>query len=240
MARTFPWFAQFWTVREEAAQGNREREQLAKALEVLANPVRLDLLHRLGQPAFMPDLVKEFDMTRQALKKHLDALASVELIHSQQGRRGALPATEYTASPAGLFALKESVHALAVRVDPAILPPAQTIAEDRPLPRPPTDGAGLLLVHGDQPGRWYALKPKNDWVLGRDNRADVSLHYDPFASGRHAMLRRSADTWALTDLHSTNGTRVNFRPIQAGEPVPVRPGDLLTVGKSHLLLRDQA
>lgn len=237
-ANVFPSPANSPSVAAEELTPDTSGNELARALEALANPVRVDLLHRLGRPAFMPDLAKEFGITRQALKKHLDALEAVGLVVSRTSRRGALPATEFAANPTGLFALKENVLAIAVTVDPSTLPPQATRPTEGPTGRAPTNAAGLLLVHGDQRGRWFPLGPKLSWILGRDARADISLPYDPFASARHAMLRRGQNGWTITDLHATNGTHVNFRPIPEGETVDVRPGDLLTIGKSHLLLRE--
>ena len=207
-------------------------------MEVLASDVRLRLLHRLSTPAFVPDLAAEFKLTRQAIQKHLDALESAGLIVGASSRRGALRAREYRAHPAGLFAFKESVLDIALAADAGSLPPTPT------LPAPTGEngragiGTGLLLVHGDQPGRWFALAPRGSAVLGRDASVEVPLTYDPFASGRHALLRHAPSGWTLTDLQSTNGTRVNFRRLGSGETVPLHRGDLLTIGKSHLLFRD--
>lgn len=213
-------------------------EDLARALESLSNPVRIALLHRLGTPSFMPDLATEFAMTRQALKKHLDDLEEMGLVLARQSRRGVLRATEYCANPAGLFALKESILALAITTDPATLPPAATLPSIARKPSNLASGPGLLLVHGDTPGKWFALGGKTSWIMGRDAKADVSLSYDAFASARHAMLRKGPNGWTLTDLRSTNGTRVNFQPLPTGETVGIAHGDLVTVGKSHLLMRD--
>lgn len=217
---------------EAAPQGD-----LAKVMEVLASDVRLALLHRLGRPAFVPDLAREMGMTRQALKKHLDALEGAGLVVATPSRRGPLRATEYTAHPAGLFAFKEHVLGLAVAADPAMLPPRDTLPSLAAPASHAGAGTGLLLVHGDQPGRWFPLA-RASVVLGRDPHADVPLAWDPFASARHALLRKGAVGWTLTDLESTNGTRVNFQKVRPGESVPVRAGDLLTVGKSHMILRD--
>lgn len=211
--------------------------ELSRWLTALSSPVRVGLLHRLGRAAFMPDLAKEFEVSRQALKKHLDDLVDVGLVTARSARRGALPATEYVANPAGLFAFKEAVQAIAVTADPSALPPASTRRSGARRDGGPGSGAGLLLVHGDTPGRWFALEPRLSWVVGRDPKADIPLAYDAFASARHAMVRRGRDGWTVTDLQSTNGTHVNFRPIPAGETVELRPGDVLTVGKSHLVLR---
>lgn len=216
----------------------REQTGLAKALEALANPLRITILHRLATPAFMPDLAQELQMTRQAIKKHLDALEAVGLIVSTPGRRGALRAMEYRTNPAGLFAFKEEVWELAIPADPANVPPANTLPAAGQSQAGAGRGYGLLLVHGDQPGRWFPLNTRSPNVLGRDPKVDVSIAYDAYASARHALLRQSPGGWTLTDLQSTNGTRVNFRPVAAGETVSLRPGDLITAGKSHMLLRE--
>lgn len=215
-----------------------EKDALAKALEALANPLRLSILHRLARPAFMPDLAQELGMTRQAIKKHLDALEEIGLIVASPSRRGALRAMEYAANPAGLFAFKMSVLELAVDTDPAMLPPATTMPATPQSPTGTGHGFGLLLVHGDLPGRWFPLNPRTSSVLGRDPKAEIPLAYDAFASSRHALLRFAPGGWTLTDLQSTNGTRVNFRPVKPGETTALRQGDLITIGKSHLLLRD--
>jgi hypothetical protein len=137
-------------------------------------------------------------------------------------------AREYRADPAGLFALKESV----LEIDPARppLPPAPVVVSG--------SGAGLLLVHGDRPGRWFPVPPRGASIVGRDAEASVPLAYDPFASGRHALLRLAPAGWTLTDLRSAHGTSVNFRRLGPGETVAIRSGDLLTVGRSRLLFRD--
>lgn len=214
-----------------------ELDGIVRVLEVLSSPTRLDLLHRLATPSFVPDLAKSLGFTRQTLQRHLDELVAVGLVHASPARRGALPATQYVANPSGLFAFKENVKGIAAP-DPKLLPALPTLVSE-PGPRASgRHGAGLLLVHGDVPGRWFPLQGGPAWVVGRDARDDVPLTYDPFASVRHAMLKREGDVWKLTDLRSTNGTSVNFVPLAPGEATVVRSGDVITVGRSHLVLRD--
>jgi hypothetical protein len=68
-------------------------------------------------------------------------------------------------------------------------------------------------------------------VMGRMPECDVVLA-DPNVSRRHAEVRRAGDAIVVTDLGSTNGTRVN------GEPVRERAlasGDEITVGSSTVV-----
>lgn len=188
----------------------------------------------------MPELVDEIKITRQALKKHLDELEDVDLIIAKPSRRGALPATEYRTNPAGLFAFKENVRGIAVFTDPRNMPPLPTITVHHDGSTAPTGASGLLLVHGDQPGKWFGMPAAGNVVIGRDVVADVPLVYDACASSRHALLRRGPSTWTLTDLRSTNGTTLNYRPVPPGQAITLRSGDLITIGRSHLLFRDGA
>lgn len=222
----------------EAAEAQSHRKDLVRVLEALSNATRLEILDRLARPAFIPDLARALGVTRQTIRKHLDALEEVGLIIARPSRRGALPATEYLANPAGLFTFKEGIQSLALVADASLLPPQPTLRGAEATSDARLEGRGLLLVHGDAPGRWFPLAAGSSWVLGREAGDDVALPYDPFASGRHALLRRDASGWTVVDLQSTNGTFVNFRPLARGESRVVRPGDLLTIGHSHLLLRD--
>jgi hypothetical protein len=220
----------------EFAEGD---ETLAVTFEALANPLRLSLLRRLARPAFMVDVTKDLDLTRQALKRHLEVLESAGLVEARPTRRGALPATAYVASPTGLFAFKETVAGLALPVDPALLgafPTRDTPGAARP---PARTGPGLLLVHGDVPGRWFPLDGGSH-IVGRDPRGGIGLPYDPFASTRHAHVLREGAAWRVTDLHSRNGTLLNFERLAPGETRDLRTGDVLTIGRSRLVFRDGA
>lgn len=226
-------------MREEAAAaGSAAHGELVRAFEALSNPLRVAMLHRLAQPAFAPDLAEEFGITRQAVRRHLDAMETVGLIVGRPARRGALPATEYVASPAGLFAFKESVCGLALPTDPAREQLARTRPGGEANPAARREGPGLLLVHGDAPGRWFAVARDKACVLGRDARDDVALPYDPFASARHAMIAREGAGWIVTDLHSTNGTLLDFERLAPGGTRALQPGSVVGIGRSRLIFQD--
>ena len=91
------------------------------------------------------------------------------------------------------------------------------------------DGGFLAeLVMPD--GRRVALGAQ-PLVIGRLPECDVVLN-DSNVSRRHAELRRSGDGVFLTDLGSTNGTRVNGTPVR--EQI-LASGDEVSVGSTKLI-----
>jgi len=69
--------------------------------------------------------------------------------------------------------------------------------------------------------------------IGRDASCDLSIS-DMTVSRVHAQLERSDDGWLLTDLDSTNGTRVNGWRVRG--QVQVHPGDLVSFGNAEYSL----
>lgn len=68
-------------------------------------------------------------------------------------------------------------------------------------------------------------------VLGRTADADIMLP-DSDVSRRHALVRSAGGRTVITDLGSTNGTRVNGRWIE--QPWELHPGDEVAVGSCVL------
>lgn len=64
-------------------------------------------------------------------------------------------------------------------------------------------------------------------TLGRAERADIVLA-DPAVSSEHARVSRVGRAWVLSDLGSTNGTRLNERRVDGD--VPLAHGDVVTLG----------
>jgi hypothetical protein len=69
--------------------------------------------------------------------------------------------------------------------------------------------------------------------IGRDANCDLAIA-DMTVSRRHATLERTQDGWLLTDLESTNGTRVNGWRVRG--KVKVTPGDLVSFGNAEYAL----
>jgi pSer/pThr/pTyr-binding forkhead associated (FHA) protein len=70
-------------------------------------------------------------------------------------------------------------------------------------------------------------------VLGRAERADVVLP-DGAVSSEHARVQRAGRGWVLTDLGSTNGTRLNGAAVPANGQVAITAGDVVAVGPVQL------
>lgn len=71
------------------------------------------------------------------------------------------------------------------------------------------------------------------FTIGRDPGCDLVIT-DMSVSRRHAALQRCVRGWLLTDVGSTNGTRLNGWRVR--EPVPVGPGDQVSFGAVTFVL----
>jgi Protein of unknown function (DUF3662)/FHA domain len=69
-------------------------------------------------------------------------------------------------------------------------------------------------------------------VIGRSSHADIVLPVHE-VSRRHAEIVPDRDGWILNDLGSTNGVRLNGRPL--GVPARLADGDVIEVGAVELI-----
>jgi hypothetical protein len=95
------------------------------------------------------------------------------------------------------------------------------------------DAAGAqLVIHED--GEVRSLPVRRDSVtIGRLPDCDVVID-DKGASRRHAQLKRKGGTYTLTDLGSTNGTKLNGETVQSRE---LHDGDKITIGTTLIEFR---
>jgi ABC-type multidrug transport system ATPase subunit len=100
---------------------------------------------------------------------------------------------------------------------------------------PPVDGTRMLSRPVPALVTERVQLTSEQLTIGRDESSDLVLR-DPNVSRRHAMLVRRPEGVSLTDLGSTNGTRVN------GEVVSntwVKSGDQIGIGPYVLVLDDE-
>ena len=68
-------------------------------------------------------------------------------------------------------------------------------------------------------------------TMGRSRQCDVTVD-DPNVSRNHAEVRPRGGSWVLSDLGSTNGSRLNGRRVEGSEVL--KPGDEIEVGTTVL------
>ncbi len=88
----------------------------------------------------------------------------------------------------------------------------------------------LSVIEGLERGKTFeALTPPV--TIGREEDNDIQLN-DERVSRVHAKIQEDRGQVILTDLNSTNGSRVNGHPVQLRV---LRPGDHLQIGRCTLL-----
>jgi predicted component of type VI protein secretion system len=90
----------------------------------------------------------------------------------------------------------------------------------------PRQATRALLVGADK----RTVVSGDPFVIGRSRECDLVLD-DPNVSRRHAELRYEDGGWAVHDLGSTNGIKLNGRRSRGGR---LSPGDEITLGVSRL------
>ena len=86
----------------------------------------------------------------------------------------------------------------------------------------------FLVLEGVDKGRVYRDLPI-PVTIGREEGNALRLN-DERVSRFHAKVQTEDSDIILTDLDSTNGTRVNGVSCQPGMPQPVFAGDVLGIG----------
>lgn len=97
---------------------------------------------------------------------------------------------------------------------------------------------GLLtvqVVDGFEKGRIYADLP-TPVTIGREEDNSIQLN-DERVSRFHAKIQEESGRYILTDLDSTNGTRVNGHPVHMRI---MQVGDTVALGRSVLLFGSSA
>ena len=88
--------------------------------------------------------------------------------------------------------------------------------------------AVLHLLGGPDPGR--SMKLDGRTIIGRLSECDVQLD-DPSVSRRHARIDKTMGGWAIEDLGSTNGVRINGSEVGRAT---LSHGDTIELGSVRL------
>lgn len=104
--------------------------------------------------------------------------------------------------------------------------PAPRIA----IPEEPSGVSGLATVTVGDASHDVALRG-DEVVVGRLAECQIQLN-DANVSRRHAAFIRLDEGWAISDLGSTNGTRLNGQPIERAR---LTDGDVVEIGLTRLV-----
>jgi pSer/pThr/pTyr-binding forkhead associated (FHA) protein len=98
-------------------------------------------------------------------------------------------------------------------------------------PEPPLAGEVVRQAYLDIGGRRIPIG-LHGAVIGRSSDADIVIAAHE-VSRHHAEIAPDRDGWTLTDLDSTNGVRLNGRPV--GVPTRLQDGDVIELGAVELI-----
>ena len=109
------------------------------------------------------------------------------------------------------------------------------------LPKPSSQIVVLYLVGRPTP---LVLESRDQMIFGRREPGTRQLIVDlsQFHGGamgvsrKHVCLHRTPDGYYLDDLDSTNGTRVNGKPLRPYQPIIVVSGDRIQLGNMTFFL----
>ncbi len=97
-------------------------------------------------------------------------------------------------------------------------------------PQLPSDHP-YLKVHWPNGQEQIFQITKDVTLIGRSEECDFVIPSRlRYVSGQHAQIQRVDQGYALTDLHSTNGTRVNDQFIEPGIPAPIISENIIRIG----------
>jgi len=103
-----------------------------------------------------------------------------------------------------------------------------------PAPESPTAWMRLISQPGATaplPALRYPIDANDVWI-GAGSANQICVRHDTAVSRVHARIQWSGGDLYLLDNHSTNGTTVNARAVQAGSRVRLQPGDRIAIGES--------
>lgn len=146
------------------------------------------------------------------------------------------PITGGKVAPGDIISIGQNTMSL-VAVDASFesAPVAAGASDATMIMEPETGGVSAVLVvqSGPDAGKSFQLT-EGDNTVGRDPASQVLLT-DQSASRRHAILRKKDDAYAIYDLESAGGTRVNDVVVAA---TAVAAGQEIKFGNSTAVIMD--
>ncbi len=96
--------------------------------------------------------------------------------------------------------------------------------------RPAGASSKLVCTVGPLEGQSFELSV-DEVVIGRSADATIAVTGDTSMSRKHALVRKTEDGWAISDLGSGNGTLLNGAEV--AEEMALSPDDVIVMGDSE-------
>lgn len=94
-----------------------------------------------------------------------------------------------------------------------------------------SEGCEIVLTDIAHPERAFYAEGKTEFLVGRRPQMDLCIPDDGYVSGTHCKFEIVDNTLYLTDLESSNGTKLNGNKIT--ERVTVTESDIVRIGKAE-------
>jgi DNA-binding transcriptional ArsR family regulator len=222
-------------------------EELSDYLEVLSNPVRLNILKFIEHESReLTAIAEHIGMTYQNPKKHMDRLITTGLVIRAAGfgretDRGIAPVWKYSLAPGGLENLTKTLgifSSIAVPLGYSDIQQRILVVRSELRKAALPSGPVLYLIGGAADGKSYFLR-KDLIAMGREDpdhpfsgtQEAIILPDDYQAVTRvskpHAFLIRTAASWQVEDNASTGGTYVNSRRLEPLKKTALAHGDVI-------------
>ena len=135
----------------------------------------------------------------------------------ETGAHGEIPTVPEPEPPPAVPQPASEKWSVIISVDPSLKEPAS--------PDPPPDFSPVS-----------DFADRDALLIGRTSQSraiapEIALDFDSAVSHRHALLTHTGPNgWAIRDIGSSNGTRVNGKDLEGMTDVPLNPGDRITLG----------
>ena len=111
------------------------------------------------------------------------------------------------------------------------LPPRTPLDQGQTVVAPLTSSAKARFTSGPQQGELMQVGPST--VIGRSAATATLVISHPQISSTHAWIGWNGHALVFIDQDSTNGSVVNGTSVRPHEEVPLRAGDLVTLGRDN-------
>jgi pSer/pThr/pTyr-binding forkhead associated (FHA) protein len=131
-----------------------------------------------------------------------------------------------------------------------VVPPvsAPVVEQPAPPPPPPPQPAPAPRLVLDESGKELPLPTdKAEIIVGREDPISgifPEIDLTPYGgesggvSRQHARINRANGQWTITDLNSTNYTRVDGNKLDPSLPAPIRDGSRIQFGRVAVTFRE--